>query len=245
MPARKTLHRRLFFLHRYLGIASAAFVLLLALTGLFFNHTEDLQLDQRHVSWSPLLSWYGIEAPAMEQAFQVDERWFSAVGGQLFLDEKMIGPAGGQLLGVAAAEFYVLAFKNELLLLTHDGELVERLTGMAGVPVPIFRIGIDLDAALPVIETAHGVFRSDQVMFEWQPLVQDAKVEWARTASPPNELKRVITEGFVGQGLSLERILLDMHSGRIAGAIGVFVMDLAALSFILLAAVGVWLWARR
>jgi uncharacterized iron-regulated membrane protein len=48
-----------------------------------------------------------------------------------------------------------------------------------------------------------------------------------------------------GTGLSLERVLLDLHSGRILGEAGVWLVDAAALLFLLLAGSGVWLWGRR
>ena len=46
-------------------------------------------------------------------------------------------------------------------------------------------------------------------------------------------------------GLPLERVLLDLHSGRIFGEAGVWLVDAAALLFLLLAGSGLWLWGRR
>ncbi|MFT5351416.1 MAG: hypothetical protein ACI9MF_002239 [Gammaproteobacteria bacterium] len=48
-----------------------------------------------------------------------------------------------------------------------------------------------------------------------------------------------------GKGLSLERILLDLHSGRLLGNAGVFIVDLAALFFVFLALSGSWMWLRK
>jgi len=45
--------------------------------------------------------------------------------------------------------------------------------------------------------------------------------------------------------LPMERIMLDLHSGRILGRAGVYIMDAAAIGFLVLAASGVWLWVRR
>jgi uncharacterized iron-regulated membrane protein len=45
--------------------------------------------------------------------------------------------------------------------------------------------------------------------------------------------------------LPLERVLLDLHSGRIAGGAGVILMDLAAIILIFLIATGGWIWIKR
>ena len=54
-----------------------------------------------------------------------------------------------------------------------------------------------------------------------------------------------ITNWRRGSGLPVERVLLDLHSGRIFGKPGVYVVDAAAILFLVLAASGVWLWGKR
>jgi len=39
--------------------------------------------------------------------------------------------------------------------------------------------------------------------------------------------------------------LLDIHSGRVLGSLGVVLVDLMALLFMLMAASGAWIWSRR
>ena len=46
--------------HRYVGITSALFVIVLALTGLVLNFNDRLQLDQTHLNNSWLLDHYNI-----------------------------------------------------------------------------------------------------------------------------------------------------------------------------------------
>ncbi len=48
-----------------------------------------------------------------------------------------------------------------------------------------------------------------------------------------------------GNGLPLERIILDLHSGRMFGTFGEYVMDIVALLFIFLALSGGWMWCRH
>lgn len=52
------------------------------------------------------------------------------------------------------------------------------------------------------------------------------------------------THSRMGRWISAERIVLDVHSGRILGPAGPYLMDGAAIALLLLAASGIWGWAR-
>ena len=62
------------------------------------------------------------------------------------------------------------------------------------------------------------------------------------TLSQPTEAPSSITENimqnFQGDGVSLYKIILDIHSGRIMGSLGSYIMDLAAISLIFLCITG-------
>ncbi|MEK9766944.1 MAG: PepSY-associated TM helix domain-containing protein, partial [Thalassolituus sp.] len=49
----------------------------------------------------------------------------------------------------------------------------------------------------------------------------------------------------VNSSISLQRIVLDIHSGRWFGSWGIWMMDLAAVVLILLSISGLWLWWSR
>jgi len=47
-----------------------------------------------------------------------------------------------------------------------------------------------------------------------------------------------------GKGLPGERVILDIHSGRILGYVGVLLVDFMAILFLLLAMSGIWMWYK-
>lgn len=240
------LRRILFLSHRYIGIGCAAFVLLLAISGIFLNHTETFKLDERYVPSESLLSWYGINTPKAGKSYTANGHLFTDFGGQLYYDGKRVAQVSGTLLGVVATElFYVAAFGSELLLLTEKGELIERLSQTAGIPMPIQKIAVMPGTGFTLVHSAQGDYVADEELLNWRPF-EVVNVDWIRPdAVVPAEILERISQSHRGNGLTLERVLLDLHSGRIAGGIGVIVMDVVALLFIVLAAIGVWMWARR
>ncbi|MDX1696691.1 MAG: hypothetical protein R3308_00300, partial [Thiohalobacterales bacterium] len=75
--------RSLYLWHRWIGLTAAAFVIVLALTGLVLNHTTELALDSRHVQSTALLDWYGITAPDDIAVFRAGPVTIASIGRQI------------------------------------------------------------------------------------------------------------------------------------------------------------------
>jgi hypothetical protein len=226
--------------HRRLGLVAALFTLVLATTGMVLNHSAKLGLDRRFIESSLLHRAYG-DRSADLPAFQVGEHWLSrAANGRIYLDTREVAACRGDLVGgVAADGLFYAGCAEELLLITSDGELVESITGSTGLPVPLTGIGL-LDTRL-VVQADESWWLADleQIRFDQQ--------------APGGALIRQLTRGVLPQAirgalpgreqwLSWERLLLDLHSGRLAGRLGVLVVDAAGLLLCTLALSGVAMW---
>jgi hypothetical protein len=128
-------------------------------------------------------------------------------------------------------------------LLTADGELVEQLGSAAGVPAGMQAIGLTADGNL-AIRAAHGYYQTSADFLEWNE-TNDLDAVWAQGEEPSLQLKQEIQASWRGSGLPMERVMLDLHSGRILGSWGIYLVDAAAILFLLLAISGVWLWGKR
>jgi hypothetical protein len=242
-PSRTKLLRSLFLWHRYIGLGSALFVILLTLTGLLLNHTDELALDSRHVQSSLVLDWYGIRAPEDMVTYMAGSTAITEVGRQIYWNTTLIPQAQALLGAVEAHGLVIIGSKNQLLLFTPEGELIERLDNGAGIPEGMQALGVNSTGDL-VVRTTHGLYRADSNILKWQK-IPDAPILWAVAAHPSATLRSALKQAYRGTGLSVERLLLDIHSGRILGKRGVYLVDAAALLFLLLASSGVWLWSRH
>ena len=242
--SRAKLLRSLYIWHRYIGLAAAVFVITLAVTGLALNHTEELGLDSNYVKSGTLLNWYGVQAPEKITSYQVDTHTISAVGEHIYWDTTRIPQIPSPLIGVVHyADLVVVGIEGRLLLFTPDGELVEQLGGAAGVPAGMQALGVTPDYRL-AIHAAHGFYQTNEDFLEWKE-TDHLEATWNRPTNPPEDLRLALQSAYRGSGLSLERIMLDLHSGRILGSWGIYLVDAAAILFLLLACSGVWLWSRR
>ena len=95
-------------LHRSIGAGAAIFVFFMVLTGLVFNHSNGLGLDQRHVSQPFLLGWYGLGKPDKIQSYAVGDEWLSFAGSQLYLNDKSVATISDGVGAVSVDELLSL-----------------------------------------------------------------------------------------------------------------------------------------
>jgi hypothetical protein len=229
--------------HRSVGAAAAVFVLFMVLSGVAINHSNGLGLDQRHVSNGYLLSHYGINAPDI-QSFQLDDDWLSLAGSWLYFNQTAVAEIAGGLGAVASKQWIVVAGHDELLVLDQLGELVERLAWRQISATAVEAVGLASDGRITV-KSDGGLWIADGELLDWQQILDGGEiVQWASPSPAPAELERLITRHYQGDGLSMERLLLDLHSGRVFGPLGVLAYDLLALATGFLALSGLVLWFR-
>lgn len=224
--------------HRRTGVVILLFVLLLTATGILLNHTTELDLDSRFVNSEFVLGLYGDNSAALP-AYPLDGQWLSrTVSGQVYLDSMAVASCSGDLVGAAStAQLLVLACAEELLLLTPGGELVESIH--TGLPIPLLALGMVEGDVVLMTEQGWRLADFDALVFEQAPPAGAAVQQIA-----PGQLPADIRSGIPGaeQWLTWERLLLDLHSGRILGFAGVLLMDLMGVLLACVAVSGLTMW---
>ena len=229
--------------HRKVGITAAFFVMLLVVTGLLLNHTDKLNLQNIFVQSEKLLQWYNIQPKGQMKGFSVDQHWLSQIDGRLYFDQMELADHIEDLYGaVRMSDGFVVALDGSLLILTQSGELVERLSGSEGVPAGIKSIGLSRAGDI-VINAAHGDYIAELDTTEWKEQ-EGLAVNWSVADEIPEKLREQLLRLYRGKGLPLERVIIDIHSGRILGQAGVLLVDFMALLFLSLAMSGVWMWYK-
>ncbi len=232
--------------HRRVGLASALLVLLVSVTGIILNHVSALDWLREPVKNQWLLKTYGIKAPEIT-AYQVDSQYLSSLGGEYFyLNDQESGYCRGHLKGaVLDRGLIVVACSDELVLLNSDNEVIERIGSAYGLPAPLAALGHCGQSLCLKGELGEFLLNIDQL--SWQARGEgDAVFRGAKPVDLPSEYERSLIRQFLGEGLPWERVVLDLHSGRLFG-LGPWLMDIVALFLIALAGSGVsmWLGARR
>ena len=201
--------------HRWAGTTLVAFVLFLAITGIVLNHSGDLGLDRKYVGWSWLLDAYGMGTPE---------------------------PYAGQ---ASIGELVVVGDGQRAHVMFASGELVESLDLGSVLPGTIERVGHAEDRV--VLQSNGELFRSDADITNFEPWAAGtaSNVEWSPEVPPDAPGLESVDRAWRGHGLTIERVLLDLHSGRILSLGGRLLLDVVAIGLILLSISGLILSRRR
>lgn len=231
-------HWRFFLLrwHRRTGVVVALFVLLLVITGILINHAHELGLDSSPLQNNWLRARYGLPAAAAGIAadgVQVHD-------GRLYVDGQFRAECA-RLVGVMEKEKAgqrLVVCPDRLLLLTSDGELIDQADNLRGIPSGLSAIGRQGDDIL--LKQGESIFGVDLMDLSLHPLAGSPEVVWQGDA----EAGPAVVSGSV-PGITWERVLLDLHSGRLFGRYGPWLVDVMALLFAALAISGLVLARRR
>lgn len=231
-----------FFLHRWhrrIGMTAALFVLLLVVTGLLLNHTNDIGLDRVPLEHRWLRAHYGLgnaEADVVQAGqHRLAGRELQVRDGQLWLDSERLTDCP-QLIGVMEKPDQVLVVcPDRLVLLTPDGQMIDQADSLRGIPAGLSAVAEHGDSILlRQGKTSLGVDLADLSV---HPVEAAPDVAWqgslaAMDAAPV-------------EAITWERVVLDLHSGRLFGRFGVWLVDLMALGAAVLAISGLVLARRR
>ena len=238
------LRRTLLQLHRYLGLTVAAFALLLASTGLLLNHTDSLGLDHRllHQGW--LLALYDIPPPRRIRSYHCGGHLISQWDEAIYLDQNKIDAVHGDLRGAVSIDSLLAIATDRLIALVADnGSLIDLL------PLPAeanerWRLGINAQQRLLITAGEH-IYISDDALTRFTlAAATPTDVQWS-SAQKPDDASMETPPAAAFHGLPMERLLLDLHSGRLLTRLGKYWMDAVAIMMMGLAISGVWMWLGR
>ena len=238
--------RTILAFHRWLGIFSAVFLFILAVTGLLLNHAEPLGLNDLKIRNPLILSRYGMASGSDILSFGIHKTdTISWLDGRLYCNATALA-AARKPLGLHENEqgFSIVATSAELVYLTPQGELIERVDASQLPYGHLQFLGMD-PSGRPVLVADNGNWQPDTDWLEFTPHDGAFQVVPLVPVEIDAGTRQAILASHQGDGLSLHRILLDLHSGRLFGWGGRTVMDLTAVAIMLLLSSGLAGWLRK
>ena len=228
-------------LHRYIGLGICIFLVHLAITGIFLNHSIGLRLDKTFITWPWLLNQYNLSVPEPANIFTIGKNNFSTIDGEVFFNDKPIFLAEEDLLGVSQnQDTFILASSSIITVISKEGYIINKENVL---PFTVKNIGINENEVV-INDSEDKIWSSESINGVWE-LTENRTVQWSMEGSitPINQEK--IRKYFVGDGVSLEQVILDFHSGAIFQKAGKLFFDIISILLIILSFTGIWLWTIK
>lgn len=229
--------------HRRVGLSVMVVLIFLSITGIFLNHSPAAGLSKRTLNSEWLLGWYGFETVALS-GFKVGKQWINHPGDrELYIDGQPVAACAPPLLNAARTDSFLIALcKDELVILSFYGELVEKINTLSGLPEHTTNLKY-LNNTL-FIQSHNKIMSLDPDTLEIKPS-QLTIESWPLPSSLPSTIVEELKQGSQLPGISLETVILDLHSGRFFGDAGVLFVDFMGLLTVFLAMTGFYTWFAR
>lgn len=242
---KKTLTASLRTWHQRVGLGSAAFLLWLAISGALLSRSNELGFDTKRLQWTWLTSMYGLHAESPRMGFAVAENWVASTKEATLLNAKELSPRVQTPLGVVAggdekSPLLFIATADSVVVVQPDGLRVDELRSPVLPISSVRRIGTTEAGGIAVQD--YDAYESLDSGTTWTPVVA-AKVKWSEPAPLPTTERDKIAR-FAKPSVLLEQFLIDLHTGRLFGAIGSWSITIVAFMAMWLAASGCWTWWR-
>jgi hypothetical protein len=231
--------------HRRLGLSLFVLLIFLAISGIALNHSPAFKLNKISLSNSWLLSWYGLEKPPIN-AFKLDNKWLYESGNNLlYVDGQSVAPCTAPLLSVANGTNTLFALCADTLhLLTNNGQLLESYSQLDGLPGNTGSIAAAGNTLYLLTDSAVFEFNPDSLELKPSPEMDPASLNPITDPQLlPDSLEQQLEKN--AASISLETLILDLHSGRFFGQFGVLVMDIVGLLVCILSITGLLAWISR
>lgn len=239
----RSVRRFLLKLHHRIGVAVVVFVIFLVATGVLINHSNSLGWDKQRLASVFWLKLYGVDVSRVESGFAVADHWVSQAGSRLYLDDHPLVECRAPLSGAVAMPVSaglgsggVALCEDAVVLFTLSAELIEKipLTGgrTQGLALQDDVIHARRGDAVVLFDVAAGTWSNANIEAE--------SLAWQQPAALPEAIASRLPFANIPDDLTWERLLLDLHSGRLFGPVGVLVVDLAGILMLVLALTGLW-----
>ena len=227
--------------HKRLGVAAAFFFCFLALSGIALNHGDVFELDTTKIATPWLMSWYGLKPAVPQQCFRLEEKFFCWQGEVWAIGGRTLKPGRGEPVGAVHIDGMTwVATTESIYLYDAESRLVDKIESELLPDAPIRRLGVRDNRLTAAIGN---VAYSSVDGISWERLSSKTAVGWSRLSQLSEAQQRELTPLFA-PSLPVQRIVADLHSGRIFGRYGVIVIDALAMVLTLLAISGVWMFLR-
>jgi hypothetical protein len=237
--------RKILALHRWLGLLSALFLVVVSITGLALNHTERLGLDKIRIQNAWLLKCYGMQNASNIQAYRIHKTdTLAHLDGQLYYNATNLGMSSSPLALFQAEQLTAIVAAKSLTLITPTGELIEQIKANRLPYASLLAAGKN-QVGKVVLAADNGLWLPDANWLQFTAYTGAYIVNpLAKLQLTANQTDKLLAL-HQGKGPSLYRTLLDLHSGRLFGWGGRTLMDLTAIAVLFLITSGLTSWFRK
>ena len=236
--------------HQRGGLFAFLFMGWLGISGFLLNQSASWGLDAIRVGSQTLMAMYGLHPEVPDSGYKQGGHWLATttentvVDGHV-LDSHIPSPLGFAAVNIDGSQTLFVATKDKVTVLDTEGRVIDELSDYLLPVGAVSALGTtssgEGDASTVVVKGERSYTSRDGIA--WVPLQDDSAVSWSQQTALSEGIKSQV-EPFARPTVALEQVLIDLHSGRLFGRVGPWVINTVGVICVWLSISGVWMMWR-
>ena len=227
-------------LHKYLGFAFSLFILHLTVTGILLIYPKTFNIEDTYVSNFFILKKYNMDTYREVYGLNDVEDEIVLIKNNIYINSKFIDKFKDDIINILyqkkKKEIIVLS-KNTIGIYFFDnidGELeINDIISLENTK-QIKYLGFNLSDDIVFLKNDNEYYNFDDNYLLRLANVKDKNIKWSNISKTDKKLAKYYLNIHQGKGVSLTRILTELHNGKFFGSIFTLILFFSSLNLIFL-----------
>ena len=227
-------------LHKYLGFAFSIFILHLTVTGILLTYPKTFNIEEKYISNFFILKKYNMDTHKEVYGLRNIEDEVVIIRNNIYINSQFVDKFSDEIINV-------LYQKNEKKIFILSKSIIgiyffENIDGALEIKdiisientKKIKSLGQNLSGDIIFLKNDSEYYNLDNKYLIKQANIKDKNIKWSNISKIDKKLAKHYLNIHQGNGVSLTRILTELHNGKFFGSIFTLILFFSSLSLIFL-----------
>ena len=227
-------------LHKYLGFAFSIFILHLTVTGILLTYPKTFNIEEKYISNFFILKKYNMDTHKEVYGLRNIEDEVVIIKNNIYINSQFVDKFSDEIINV-------LYQKNEKKIFILSKSIIgiyffENIDGALEIKdiisientKKIKGLGQNLSDDIIFLKNDSEYYNFDNKNLIKQANIKDKNIKWSNISKIDKKLAKYYLNIHQGKGVSLTRILTELHNGKFFGSIFTLILFFSSLSLIFL-----------
>ena len=227
-------------LHKYLGFAFSLFILHLTVTGILLIYPKTFNIEDTYISNFFILKKYNMDTYREVYGLKDIEDEVVIIKNNIYINSKFVDKFKDDIISALyqkkKKKIIILSESTLAIYLFEDidGELeINDIISLENTK-KIKYLGLNLSDNIIFLKNDNEYYNFDDNYLLKLVNVKDKDIKWSNISKTDKKLAKYYLNIHQGKGVSLTRILTELHNGKFFGSIFTLILFFSSLSLIFL-----------
>ena len=226
--------------HKYLGFAFSIFILHLTVTGILLTYPKTFNIEETYLSNFFILKKYNMDTHREVYGLSNIEDEVIIIKNNIYINSKFVDKFRNEIINILYQKK-----ENKIIVLSKstigiyffekiDSELeIKDIISIENTN-KIKYLGLNLSDDIIFLKNDNEYYNFDDNYLLRLANVKDKNIKWSNISTIDKKLAKYYLNIHQGKGVSLTRVLTELHNGKFFGSIFTLILFFSSLSLIFL-----------